>query len=409
MHDSKLHFEITTSEPVIDLDKLVEIHNTYFLSAFWPKIPSSIVENFFKNCPISDDILKYMQPRGCNVEKYMIIACFEFDDLVHFNSRSGSTRYVYLNEYRKLIGATFIESSILECYVIWKIREKEWPNVSFIPSNTNIWILGNKRDEPISNDFFIYKIHYDFKDLVFIPYFYFQHCCVLILNCYTREIYHYDPMIAASSAVVPNIFLKYLQKCSVKSRLTEIKWKINSEPHEQPIQTDGRNCVIYVLKYMDFVVKRFQSSEEIEDEVCPDNERIHLAKFIVENSWSDEGVCIGCEKRNLNMHFTCKICSKEAHERCAHSFFNEEVCKLCLYTTPVEDETYKVIGLPNPPSRNRCWMNSSLQVIYSLPIFNYSCIRLLPHSDILKYFLKLRVYLQEVDPIDVEQTSLIME
>ena len=274
----------------------------------------------------------------------------------------------------------------------------------------SIWILGDKRNQILKDDFFIYRIEYNFKEIVFVPYFYQSHCCVLVLNCITQEISHYDPMQAASSYIESEIFLKYLQKCKGTNILSKIPWKINLESHGLPIQTDGCNYVLYVIKFMDYYSKKVHGCDSY-DESTPESMRPNLVRFIYQNSSPSGGTYLVCQKgrRIRKMLYKCEICGRRVHETCADYFFNEEICKVCIYTTYKNDEHYRITGLPNP--LNHCWLNSSLQVLFALPIFNNSCIKLLPQSsDILKSLLKLRTFSQTSNlPVRTDHISTLFK
>ncbi|KAL7297547.1 hypothetical protein TKK_0009907 [Trichogramma kaykai] len=75
-----------------------------------------------------------------------------------------------------------------------------------------------------------------------------------------------------------------------------------------------------------------------------------------------------------------------------------------MFTSP-DHPDYSVVGLSN--DGNQCWLNSTVQVLFSLPIYNSSCIKGVTCSSIiLKLFLKLRACLQALKSNDQEISTL---
>ena len=124
----KANIEVFSQTELADLNTLTFYQNSYWLKTFWPRVSSDEVESVFKNQSCSSDILNLMQLRHSNFEKSVLVARFHFEDLVHFSipdSTSRFTRYVRLYDLKTLVGDEYIESSILDSYAIWKIRENE--------------------------------------------------------------------------------------------------------------------------------------------------------------------------------------------------------------------------------------------------------------------------------------------
>uniref|UniRef100_A0ABD2WAK6 Phorbol-ester/DAG-type domain-containing protein n=1 Tax=Trichogramma kaykai TaxID=54128 RepID=A0ABD2WAK6_9HYME len=358
--------------------------------------------NDLENESILEKVNNYMQIQDEYFEKFAIIAVYKSEDLLKFCFRTGASRYIHINELKTLDGERYIESSIIEAYMIRKITENEWQDTCFVPFNTSIWIVGDKRSYKKKSSF-IFRLDYNFKDIVLIPYIYRKHCCILIMNCLTQQMHHYDPMQSTPSDVVPNIFLNYLSKCN-PNRLTEIEWQINREEHKLSLQKDNFNCVIFVVKYMDYYVKKMFGILDYDS--LPANEyRRYLANFIVRNSWPLDDICLGCYNTKQILKYKCKSCGRQIHENCIYFFFNEEMCKLCKSEY---GEDYKVVGLPNP--LNHCWLNASLQLLYALPIFNFSCIYLSSTtSELLKSFIELRTFLQRQTSPDMRQVLKLLK
>lgn len=91
----------------------------------------------------------------------------------------------------------------------------------------------------------------------------------------------------------------------------------------------------------------------------------------------------------------CVGCIKWAHKRCANENFHDGICRICQEFT---ENTIYALGILNP-GENLCWLNASLHVLLSLPIFKnleYLCdAGIIGHTQLLDAFLNIQMNMRE--------------
>ena len=87
----------------------------------------------------------------------------------------------------------FIEGNVIDYFMIIKTI-RVWKNVSFIPSSHTNYILGYSMEKEKPSTWIMYNLDFTFSNLVFLPYCFSNHWCLLILNLNNQTILHLDPL-----------------------------------------------------------------------------------------------------------------------------------------------------------------------------------------------------------------------
>lgn len=101
-------------------------------------------------------------------------------------------------------------------------------------------------------------------------------------------------------------------------------------------------------------------------------ELIYIESFLSQATVPLSTICLGCTRSNLQLRFECIICRQWIHEMCFRQFFATiNTCRSCEPTNtsfPSLPKSLPDTGLQN--SENNCWLNSTIQMILRLPIFD---------------------------------------
>lgn len=159
-----------------------------------------------------------------------------------------------------------------------------------------------------------------------------------------------------------------------------------------PKQQDAYNCGVYVMSYMNEIAKNYMSNSENRSpgniHFHPDLCRSEILDFF--NQKSLKNICLTCGGTNKQIKTKNRInqekCSFQKCSRCEfwnhkscypENFFIQDVCLICYNfrssRNSVESQNYQnnyyLIGFPRPVGTNTCWLNSSLHILFTLPVF----------------------------------------
>lgn len=327
------------------------------------------------------------------------IARYENEEMKYFHPHSERIAFLWSDEYNTLKHKAFIHGSVVDCFMLMKIKLKEWKSVYFFPTSLTLNILGDNANFPKPEEFKGYRINFEFKNgKIFLPYCYNRHWCVIVLDVNSQTMMHYDPLDRTYPHPRVRVFLDYLKFCKTsnfgKSNLFQINWKLVNYPdYECFKQKDFYNCGSYVMGFMDANGKRELYNRNLA--FNPDDLRNQLAVDLLKASDILQSTCIGCENtKNLQFHSTCQICKRPAHYACAKKFFADHAtCRFCKRPER-NDETHSTTsyyGLPNPIKSNMCWLNSIVQSLLSFPLFdNIDHLEFPSTTTLLQYFIDIQ-------------------
>ncbi|XP_023316004.1 bone morphogenetic protein receptor type-1A-like [Trichogramma pretiosum] len=102
---------LVSTQPITD--KCVDNYLFKLTSDLWKNV-SDNDKHLFLNDPSSRSVLCHMQVGNLEFETDAIFTYAVYDHLNYFISRTGSYRFVHLNEYKTLIGENYIESDLID-------------------------------------------------------------------------------------------------------------------------------------------------------------------------------------------------------------------------------------------------------------------------------------------------------
>lgn len=300
------------------------------------------------------------------------VGLYKYPELGHFSPFQNSSRLssweLTLGDLETLDGTNWLSSNVIDCFMIAKVVD--WKKeVSFFPLICTSAILGDNRDVPKDENFFPYRLDLEFGNMMFVPYAYKGHYCLIVMERNKQTICLYDPMGGGNENDLL-IFLEYLKTSKLlypntKNNLSNIAWKIVPPSNGMPIQTDGFNCGVYISYYMDKLpCKKLNAIPPFD----PATYRNKMKEFLMKHSWPLEQLCMGCLRENVEMPYCCHQCQRKVHRDCyLQCFFDPETCLVCAGFKKPSVGKIRDIGFPN--GGNDCWFNAALQVIFRLPIF----------------------------------------
>ena len=248
-----------------------------------------------------------------------------------------------------------------------------------------------------------YNLNFEFYGTVFLPYCLSNHWCLLVLDMNEYTITHYDPYKQVSTNIREQRFLKYLRDCErinpKSNNLHDIKWKIVPSNAKRPLQksNDTYNCGCYIIHYMESIDNKKIGAVSSFD---PYKFRIQLVCDMLDKSLPVNNTCLGCMKKKEQNILQCIQCLRWMHISCAKTYLADSfICRLCERSkitdsnksfTVQESEIFK-IGFINPLGSNTCWLNSCLQVLLYLPVFDQlTSPPKGPCSEIVNVIIKIR-------------------
>lgn len=187
----------------------------------------------------------------------------------------------------------------------------------------------------------MYQLDFSFSGIIFIPYAYQFHWSLLVLDVDQSTIMHLDPFDKDDGNRAIQGFLRYITDCKLSdvrkpNNLCKKRWKVISFTEKRPVQKDGNNCGIFVMKFMDLVAKK----KSLNIKFDPIAYRKEVAEMLINYSEDIYDICFYCEKKkNSTNNFTCHYCKRWAHEKCvfkiSHNIKEEDplirynTCHLC--------------------------------------------------------------------------------
>ena len=273
--------------------------------------------------------------------------CTEIPNNV-FSMKNQKQRHVlWSSEFNTLTLNKDLVGSVIDSFVIYN-SIANWKNISSVPTDQTNYILGYSCDSSKSEQRLMYNLNFSFTGLVFLPYCYARHWCLLVLNVEEKTMMHLDPMdpddITGDRAI--RAFLKYLKECKSRkatNNLCYLNWHRKYPTADRPIQTDAINCGIFIMFYMNRLAKRKSLLKKTP--FNPSAYRNKIAKNLIYSSKDAKEICLYCEKQSKNndpnAYQICKICNRWAHLRCISrvmennpkikqdTLLSNHVCRLC--------------------------------------------------------------------------------
>lgn len=308
-------------------------------------------------------------------EVHFTVGLYKYAELAHFRT---SEKNIHLksweltsDELETLDGTNWLSSSVIDSFMIARKKSsKAWENVSFFPLICTISILGDLRNTSKDQNFFPFRLDIEFENLIFVPYTYKKHYCLIVMKRNSESICLYDPFGRGNDNDL-KIFLEYLENCKLyypdtKNNLSSIAWKIIRPSYDRPIQTDGFSCGVYIAYYMDKLAEEKLSAIPVFN---PDQYRNLMKDVLKKHSWPLGQLCMGCTREGVELSYHCNKCQRKVHKRCYMTcFFDPNTCLVCAGFKKPRVGEVRDIGIPN--SGNDCWFNAVIQIIFRLPIFD---------------------------------------
>ncbi|KAL7292435.1 hypothetical protein TKK_0014019 [Trichogramma kaykai] len=366
-----------------------------------PQIP----QEFFDAMPVKEVFIMryYFQLTHESIEA--CFAQFQLEDWSYFNLNGEPRIILYSNQLCSLKSNEYVNGALIDAYMTVKIAQKKSKNISFLPTTLTISILGRNRDNPKNSSFNGFKLNHTIEGLIFMPYCLGSHWSLLVADVAKKELTEYDPLdddddddddeqeSCPKSSKAAIYFMRYLNRYNLCApdntwNVTKIQWTIAS-PNipKRPVQKDDYNCGIFVIHYMNLLAGDISLSS-----FNPDEFRVKLALYLLENSENVQDICLRCEKQE-DLVYECGNCHRRMHDKCAVNFCFLSDKGLCIFCNNLEIKNYK-IGFPNPKGTNSCWLNACLQVLmYISPIDTLHVCSENNTSSIIRHLQKLSKHL----------------
>lgn len=354
------------------------------LFEFWPFLKSYCNK---KDINISNvnNLLYFMSIKIDQENNFYKFGRTSLNQVRHFINNKDDNQSFFLQSFQNLKDKSWLDNGLIDFFLLLKKNtDKAWKNVNFMPTFLTTAILGDNEssNQMDSDTWFGWNIEYTFTGKFFVPYSKNKHWCFLELDFDNHTICNYDPLYSYyAEATAEKNFLKYIEQLkirnpTVRNNLKDIAWRIIKPERDRLLQEDGYNCGIFVLKYIELIVHQKLKSARFNPDAC----RIEIAEFILLNSSSMYNYCLICSRKALeNPRYRCDKCRRGAHDRCAKKCFqNERLCNFCAdsnYSLDWKECHHKLPqisprGLPNVAGRNNCWLISSLQALFALPLLD---------------------------------------
>uniref|UniRef100_A0ABD2WGL7 Ubiquitin-like protease family profile domain-containing protein n=1 Tax=Trichogramma kaykai TaxID=54128 RepID=A0ABD2WGL7_9HYME len=306
-----------------------------------PQIP----QEFFDAMPVKEVFIMryYFQLTHESIEA--CFAQFQLEDWSYFNLNGEPRIILYSNQLCSLKSNEYVNGALIDAYMTVKIAQKKSKNISFLPTTLTISILGRNRDNPKNSSFNGFKLNHTIEGLIFMPYCLGSHWSLLVADVAKKELTEYDPLdddddddddeqeSCPKSSKAAIYFMRYLNRYNLCApdntwNVTKIQWTIAS-PNipKRPVQKDDYNCGIFVIHYMNLLAGDISLSS-----FNPDEFRVKLALYLLENSENVQDICLRCEKQEDLVASTRSTLNQLMKE----TFEGEDTnlnCKSCVRST----------------------------------------------------------------------------
>ena len=145
------------------------------------------------------------------------VAHYKSDEISEevFSMRNWKNHHILWSDQLKTLTLKgFINNAIIDGFMMYN-STRNWKNVSFVPTDHTSYILGDFYDKTKPDEWLMYNLNFEFSGLIFLPYCYKSHYCLLVLNVEEKTIMHLDSLssddITGDRAI--RAFEKYLREC----------------------------------------------------------------------------------------------------------------------------------------------------------------------------------------------------
>lgn len=197
------------------------------------------------------------------------------------------------------------------------VLEKNWENAVFILSRlTSIMLIDN---HDIGPDWFMFHLNCQLTGKIFLPYVHLAHWCLCVIDMDDHTFTHINPSFVEDNRMESRAlqcfiaFSTYLNHPSQKSKFNlKNNWRYKFYRSRRPIQTDGYNCGIYILYYMDCIGRGIDFNLNFN----PDEYRIYVSNLLLRESLNMKETCLFCFSIRDRHSIICYYCKRFSHTEC---------------------------------------------------------------------------------------------
>lgn len=234
-------------------------------------------------------------------------------------------------DYRRLKNG-WLSNCLIDYYII-SILEQTSKDVVYIPLCFTSHILKSSPNYKIIrknwNDMYneMYKVlpNDNFKGKFLFPYLWKKHFMLIVADLEDSTLMFLDPMLKTSNEETRAIGLLkfFLQNHSEGTNLEilqKVNWQIKKAPDNRPYQSDGINCGIYCIHYLEC----FLEKKSFDMNFDPTKKRRELEKCLLSSAPNMKPFCLYCAMDDefvnmpVIMFVMCRKCRRFVHLKCAN-------------------------------------------------------------------------------------------
>lgn len=125
-----------------------------------------------------------------------------------------------VEEYQSLQVPNYVSGNIIGIFMTIQLQ-KSWKNIDIIPGCQSVFMVGDQWNNEHGDELELYHSNFEFKDLIYVPYCYGQHWCLIIIDNVKETLTHLDPLYVHSrqSHDYKLAFDNFLNNCSASNVL----------------------------------------------------------------------------------------------------------------------------------------------------------------------------------------------
>nr|XP_015833640.1 PREDICTED: uncharacterized protein LOC103312407 [Tribolium castaneum]XP_015833641.1 PREDICTED: uncharacterized protein LOC103312407 [Tribolium castaneum]XP_015833642.1 PREDICTED: uncharacterized protein LOC103312407 [Tribolium castaneum]XP_015833643.1 PREDICTED: uncharacterized protein LOC103312407 [Tribolium castaneum]XP_015833644.1 PREDICTED: uncharacterized protein LOC103312407 [Tribolium castaneum]XP_015833645.1 PREDICTED: uncharacterized protein LOC103312407 [Tribolium castaneum]XP_01 len=250
----------------------------------------------------------------------------------------GIINVLSVEDYQDLHGQQWLSSMLIDQYLnlYYKVNclTKEWfIDYLILESKKSEFIFFNEELQKLPRSFFNELPRLAGKKVILIPILRSSHFTLAVVDFENKTFHYLNPM-KSNTDHTSQMFIRfkkfiseYKKYCSFNADLECFQLKTV----EHDYQTDTNNCGIFVLFYIEAILNK----NSLKQMPCtPQQYRINVKEFLLENSDDMQHVCMGCAKEVVTSEenfLKCTFCLRLTHTYCLYAPWTiQNVCHLCV-------------------------------------------------------------------------------
>lgn len=248
--------------------------------------------------------------------KYLMTV-IEYRFILRYLSETKVTLTV--EDYQSLKVPNYVSGNIIDIFMSIQLQTA-WKNIDVIPTSHTVFMVGDQWNGKHGEDWELYHLKHELKDIIYIPYCFDFHWCLIIMNNVEGTLLHLDPLFINPQKRhdYKRAFQNFLDNCSASNTFAKKYWRWVDDNLNLVKQKDGYNCGPTVMYYMmEYANAGCRSASTSFDPIAY---RLEIAKLLLTWKNTSNDICLYCFNASKTRYekgiSKCQNCNRWAHKGC---------------------------------------------------------------------------------------------